>query len=357
MRVITVSGDLGKFKEGTKLDNIQDIAEYIRLRVYEGRDEASFTKLSDIRIRAAVTACDLADDADPKDVAIDIVNRIATEKAAIKTASKGDDDDKPTEPDASPAQPRRKLPKKVRIEATEKAATETDRNGDDDDKPTEPDTSRAQPRGELPEKVAMQLAALADVPERESEPFWHLLRHVVQVAHDQHGSVAASRPSPALKKAAQAARILNEAIGDLSKAERKTLHQLAIRHPRLREETRIRPSNGMWKIEIDELNQTTWLLAFLLSMAIGKTPPWLAGTAKLAAVRGKKAGTVKNTELSNFVNRLLWCVEEVGGALPLEKNKYFSKSGGPLADALTILRSHLPHGVIPEELFLIQSNK
>lgn len=85
MRVMTVSSDLGKFKAGTKLHNLE-IVEYIRLLV---RDKA---EPSEGRIWQAVMACRLPEDADPKAVEADIISRLqATEKAATKTASNSDD--------------------------------------------------------------------------------------------------------------------------------------------------------------------------------------------------------------------------------------------------------------------------
>jgi hypothetical protein len=155
-----------------------------------------------------------------------------------------------------------------------------------------------------------------------------------------------------LKKAAQAARKLNEAVCSLGKSDRKALLKLATRHPQLREEPRIRPSTSPAMFEIDELNRTTWLLSLLFNVATGRTLPRLAGSARLSVAQGKKPGTVKNPAMENFIWLLLSCVDEFGGALPLDKNENFVPGGGALADALNILRKYLPRGVIPNNLAL-----
>lgn len=211
MRVVTVSGDLGKFKEGDQLQNTQDIAEYIRLRVNAGRDHASFTQLSDRRIREAVTACVLPDDADPRDVETDIVSRV-TKKEAAETACNGDSDGEATEPDASPAQ-----------------------RG-----------------GKLPDAVLIQLAELGHIPAGASrQTFFDTVRSAVHTAHELTELAKQGKANEKGARLRDAAVALYEELRDLNSDDCCLLED----------------------IRIDESRQSLYQLASLFSIRTGKPPP------------------------------------------------------------------------------------
>jgi hypothetical protein len=163
---------------------------------------------------------------------------------------------------------------------------------------------------------------------------------------DEHTPQLEGKPGPILKKAARAARILNEAICSLSQNERLRVDTVVARHPWLSREERLRGSAKLF--EIDELKQTVCLLDQMLSIAVGKSPPIGAGEARLSKRRGTKKGDVKNPAFHLFVYSLLREVEEFAGTLELEKNRNFHESGGALAGALTSLRPYLPEHVFPD---------
>ena len=89
-----------------------------------------------------------------------------------------------------------------------------------------------------------------------------------------------------------------------------------------------------------------FLLDHLFSTAVGEVLLPMAGVATLRKKRGKKPGTVNNPAFHDFVLSLLSGAADAGGELTLDQN--FKK--GTLADALNILRPHLPRGVIPNAL-------
>jgi hypothetical protein len=207
--------------------------------------------------------------------------------------------------------------------------------------PKPPKHSRRLPRG-----IAEQLAGLACVPDGERELFCDWLRDSVAEVWRQTRR-ASSKPGPALIKAAATAQTLNEAVCSLNKVDRNWIDRLVAHDPRLYYEKRLLGSTEPF--QPDELHQTVFLLAYLFNTAIGKSPPFLAGTATLPAKRGPKKGAVKDPTFYKFVWGLLTSTDEAGGkTLSLDKNK--NQKEGTLVRALDILRRYLPSGVIPDDL-------
>jgi hypothetical protein len=167
---------------------------------------------------------------------------------------------------------------------------------------------------------------------------------------DEYSRPLKGGPGPILKKAAKAARTLNEAVCNLKQGDRRWVNTVVARHPQLSQEARLRAGRQeQLEIEIDELQYTVGLLDQLFSIAIGKSPPLGAGGARLSKRRGTKKGSVKNAAFHHFVHDLLSLVNQFGGMLGLDKNENFHESGGPLADALASLRPYVPEYVIPDE--------
>ena len=192
----------------------------------------------------------------------------------------------------------------------------------------------------------MQVAGLARVPDAEWEPFCDWLCDTVAEIWRQHGHAVSSKRGRALAKAAAAARTLNEAVCSLNKLDRKCIDKLVARDPRLKYEKRLFGSTEPF--QIDELHQTVFLLAYLFNTAVDKSPPLMAGMARLPTQRGSKKGTTKDPKFHNFVWRLLFGTSEAGGKLSLNKNK--NEKEGTLVRTLDTLRNYLPIGVIPPNL-------
>jgi len=147
-----------------------------------------------------------------------------------------------------------------------------------------------------------------------------------------------------LLRAAEAARTLNEAVCSLNEVDREQLDKLAAHDTLLQREKRLRGSTEPF--QTDELQWTVFLLDRLFNIAVGKVPPLMVGAAALRNERGRKPKTVNNPSFHEFVWLLLSGAASAGGELTLDQN--FKK--GTLADALNILRKHLPIGVIPNAL-------
>lgn len=198
----------------------------------------------------------------------------------------------------------------------------------------------------LPWDEAERVADIAGVPAERQDEFCNSLCDRVQLVWEQDWRASSSKPGPTLVKAARAARTLNEAVGSMNERERKRLDRLVSRDAHLSTEQCLRGATELF--EIDELLQTVRLMDELFSIATGKTPPLIAGQARLSTQRGKKRGDVKNTAYNDFVLSLLSLTAEAAGMLKLDKNRYYDESGGPLVAALKRLRRYVPESVIPD---------
>ena len=203
---------------------------------------------------------------------------------------------------------------------------------------------------------AEQIAKLAGLPVHEYEPFCDSVCESVQEVWKRDRRAESSEPGDALKKAARAARTLNEAFGSLNKEDRKWVEKLLNQEPPwfqerlLGREPILHSLVPPFQDRFRELSATLWLLACLFSNAAGKSAPLMAGTTRLPYKVGKRKGTVKDKTLHDLVFGLFSYAAGAGGALSLDKNRNFNKEGGALAEALNILRPYLPKGVIPDKL-------
>jgi hypothetical protein len=198
----------------------------------------------------------------------------------------------------------------------------------------------------LPTDVALQIADLARVVDPDS--FCIGVRDLVKRVSKQDWRSELPRPSEALKKAAKAARTLDQAFGSLNKAERAWVKKLLEQEP-------WSPEFLMGLVPGDEplpeLPSTVWRLARLFSLAAGEAVMGLPGTNSLSDAPGRGRGMVNDVMFQHLVFSLLSCAADAGGGLSLNKNKDSKDSkDGTLSDALNILRPHLPKGVVPNVL-------
>lgn len=195
-------------------------------------------------------------------------------------------------------------------------------------------------------QVAEQVADIARVPAQEHEPFCDSVCDSVQTIWKRDRRTELSRPGEALKKAAYAARTLDQAFGSLNKADRGWVGKLLNQEPAWSQERLI--GRAPQYEPLRELSLTVWLLAGLFSAATGEVSSPLAGVARLPLNPGKKRGTVNDTAFHDFVHTLLVYATEAGGRLTVDKNKSYKE--GTLVEGLHILRPYLPRGVIPKDL-------
>jgi hypothetical protein len=163
---------------------------------------------------------------------------------------------------------------------------------------------------ELPRDVAMQVAELARVSVQECEPFCDSVCDSVKMVWERDRRAVSSKPpGRALVQAVNAARTLNEAVCNLNKEDREWVKRLLDRESWCQE------------VHLRNLPLTVWVIAFLLSNAIGKFMLPLPGAAGRPAKPRRRKGTVKDVTFQDFVRDLLIAAAEAGGKLTLDKNK------------------------------------
>jgi hypothetical protein len=204
---------------------------------------------------------------------------------------------------------------------------------------------------ELPEEVAEEIAKLAGVPVN-CGPFYDFLRDSVREIWKWDRRAGSSEPGEALKRAAKAARTLNEAVGSLKKTDREWVEKLLNQDNAIWSEEMVNCPPGRDSRLIDLFGKI-WAIACLFSAAAGGSAPLRVGFAKLPYKVGKKKGTVRDETFYRFVFHLCGNAAEWGGNLSVDKDRRRDAEGGDLAKALNIIRQYLPNGVIPEKLPLM----
>jgi hypothetical protein len=182
----------------------------------------------------------------------------------------------------------------------------------------------------LPQDEALRLANLARVPPEQQEQFFDLLHWTVTLVWMRDRRALGTKAGTALDRAAQAARTLHEAVGDLNRDDREWVENLWARTPWYKE----------W---LRELPGTGYRLAHLFSTAVGKSPPRAPGEPTPPHQKTKRGRTLKDVIFRDFVRRLWLVAAESGGNFTFDKNQ----KKGTLIDAIDILGPHLPKDVVP----------
>jgi hypothetical protein len=185
----------------------------------------------------------------------------------------------------------------------------------------------------LPNEVALEVANIARVPAKERESFCDLVQLPVRLVWERDRRALGTKAGSGLVRAAQAARTLDEAFGDLSPNDREWIERLWARTPE-------------YKKWILELPRTINRLAHLFSIAAGMAPPLGPAETSRPSPIGRRPGTIKDMAFREFVRLLLVAAAESGGRLALDKNR----GTGSLIEAIEMLAPYLPNGVVPKPL-------
>jgi hypothetical protein len=183
----------------------------------------------------------------------------------------------------------------------------------------------------LREDVA-RVAGLFGVPSEKRDLFCDLVCKVVQDVRKRAGRFKPSEG--ALVDAANAARMLNEALARLNDQDRELTEELLSEHP---EYSHLDNAEAVKLLR----EKVGWLVG-LFSTAIGKRPVSGAQPDR----RRRRRGDVENVIFQDFVFDLLSNVGACGGDFTFDKNY----ERGSLVEAIQILRHHLPEGVVQEPL-------
>jgi hypothetical protein len=184
----------------------------------------------------------------------------------------------------------------------------------------------------LPWEEALRISDLAGVPPSEREFFRDCACGIVEDIWWRDQQAVPARSGPALMKVAKAARMLHEAQLELHEQDRAWVNRILEREP------------AVFGQQLERLPQTTWQLDFIFSTATGTS--MLPDNARPPSGRGRKQGSVSNRVFQKLVRDLLLAALAAEGELTLDKNS----RKGTLMDALTILRKHLPTGLVPDVL-------
>ena len=184
----------------------------------------------------------------------------------------------------------------------------------------------------LHKDVALEVARVAGVPPEEHDAFCELLQGTVETVWELDRRALSSKPGQALLDAAQAARDLYKAFGELNKQDRRWVEGLPAKDPR-------------YGGELRELPLILWRIGHLFSTAVGKSLPGVTVQAASPKKPDSRQRTVKYPTFENFLTDLHVDVAETGGQLTFTRE---SRTGTLLA-ALDILRRHLPEGVVPKD--------
>jgi hypothetical protein len=192
----------------------------------------------------------------------------------------------------------------------------------------------------------LRVADRAGISGNDREQFCDYVCETIEMVRKLDRCVVSSKPGDALVKAARAARALNEAVCSLNTSDRDWVNVIADKHPTLAQEKRIRGTTELF--EINELNQTVWLVAALFNFAVNQASPAVPGKVGEPGRKSKKSGIGRDMMFEFFLGRILTTTAEAGGKLSFNKNS----GEGTLVQALVILRKLLPRGVIPAALNL-----
>jgi ribosomal protein L22 len=167
--------------------------------------------------------------------------------------------------------------------------------------------------------VLRQLAELARVPEEKRVEFCRQVSNLVSDmwTYDiDRRALVVAKQKKSLSRAIDALQAAKQALADLDEESREALKELIVQM---------------------ELGITM----FLACMREESGP-----ARRRAHRRGRRPGTVKNWLFAAFVVKLRIAVRAAGGRLGLQKNI----EKGALLEAIKILVSHLPEGLVPKRL-------
>jgi hypothetical protein len=190
--------------------------------------------------------------------------------------------------------------------------------------------TRALPK--LPGVVPERLAKLAKVPRNEQQDFCRRISDLVATLRKRDRRVTSSKPSQALKRAAKAARDLQNNFEYMGKEDRDWLENI------LRSQMQFEDG------KINHLDLTITNLAILFSEAIGGPPPF----PRIVRIMFPKRipPNVRDQFLRVLVFGLLSAARDSRGHFTFDKNP----GSGTLAQALNLIRRYLPEGLVPDPL-------
>jgi hypothetical protein len=175
--------------------------------------------------------------------------------------------------------------------------------------------------------LALRLAKLAQVSQNYQNDFCERISRTLLTIFQWDRRSTGAKPGYKLVEAADAARILQKTFFRLKEQDRDWVEGI--------KQSQMQFTAG----KIDDLETTILNLSMLLNQAVGRPSPV---PRRLETV----SRSVKDQILRELVFGLLGAATDEGGIFTYDKNS----ETGTLANALDLLRGHLPDGLVPEPL-------
>ena len=183
--------------------------------------------------------------------------------------------------------------------------------------------------------VVQEIAKLAKVPKHSRREFSERIVEIVKGLRKPHRSPEWGKPGGLLTEAADAARRLQDTFDRMNKRDRAWVEH--VKQSQLQ--------FVAW--DINDLGWTISQIVLLLDAALGRPAPVPPHIAKMsAALLGRKLPKIRDQMLRELVFGLLSAATSTGGKLTFDKNE----ESAALANALRLLRDHLPEGLVADPL-------
>lgn len=182
----------------------------------------------------------------------------------------------------------------------------------------------------FPKNVALKIAMRFRVPETDRELFCNYLTDHVEGIWKRDWRATFSKPSPSLRRAADATRALQRAFDSLPKKDREWVDCM-------------RAGSQLWGEGLPALDAAVMNLALVFNHAVGRPSPMPRQSVKLNEKLGVRTLSVKNQMFKEAVMMLMRAAVEHRGKYTLDSNT----GRGTLIDALNMVGQYLPPGLVP----------
>jgi hypothetical protein len=182
--------------------------------------------------------------------------------------------------------------------------------------------------------VVQKIAKLAKVSKHYRHEFSERIVKIVMDLRKPHRSPDWGKPGGLLTEAADAARRLQDTFYRMNQRDRDWVEH--VKQSQLQ--------FVVWKI--DDLGSAIWQIVLLLDAALGRLAPVPPHIAKMNAKLVGELPEIRDRKLRELVFGLLAAASDANGKLTFNMNK----ESGTLADALRLLRDHLPEGLVADPL-------
>jgi hypothetical protein len=180
--------------------------------------------------------------------------------------------------------------------------------------------------------AVQKIAKLAKVPRCYQHEFSEHIVEIVMTLREPHRSPEWGEPGGLLTEAADAARRLHDTFYRMNQRDRDWVEH--VKQSQLQ--------FVAW--DINNLGWTISQIVLLLDGALGRPAPVPPHIAEMTAKLVGKLPKIRDQKFRELVSGLLSAASDANGKLTFDVNR----ESGTLADALRLLRDHLPEGLVAD---------